>query len=74
LRVTIENKQLKASAPCVVTDNENDTHYVTCEAFWSGTSSIIVTLAYTREEIASHYRMRTQVSTTQDILYITKMC
>ncbi|XP_060552607.1 NXPE family member 4-like [Ruditapes philippinarum] len=61
LRATIENKQLQASAPCVVTDNMNGTHSVTCEAFWSGTSSIIVVLAYPREIIATNYRIRTQV-------------
>ena len=61
LRATIENKQQQASAPCVVTDNKDGTHAVTCETFWSGTSSIIITLAYTKETITAHYRIRKQV-------------
>ncbi|XP_060571899.1 NXPE family member 2-like [Ruditapes philippinarum] len=72
LRGTIENKQLQASAPCVVTDNMNGTHSVTCEAFWSGTSSIIVVLAYPREIIATNYRIRTQVLATRNIYGLFK--
>ncbi|XP_053385655.1 NXPE family member 2-like [Mercenaria mercenaria] len=61
LRATIENKDLKASAPCVVTDNRNGTHFVACEALWSGVSAINISLAYARETITSIYRIRTQV-------------
>ncbi|XP_045178699.1 NXPE family member 4-like isoform X2 [Mercenaria mercenaria] len=60
LRATIENKMLKAAVPCVVTDNNDGTQAVTCEALWSGTSTIQVTLAYTREAITAIYRIRTQ--------------
>ncbi|XP_053386230.1 NXPE family member 4-like [Mercenaria mercenaria] len=67
LRATIENKVLKASAPCVVTDNNDGTQAVTCEALWSGTSTIQVTLAYTREAITAIYRIRTQVLSTRYI-------
>ena len=61
LRGTIENKQLQASAPCVVTDNGDGTHCVVCETLWPGNSSIIVTLAYTRETVTAQYRIRKQV-------------
>lgn len=65
LRATIENKTLKASAPCIVTDNKDGSYTVICEALWSGTSSILVTLAYTRETITSIYRVRTQLLATR---------
>ena len=70
LRPTIENKQLQASAPCVVTDNGDGTHCVTCEALWPGKSSIIVTLAYAREIVTAHYRMRKHVSMNLFIIII----
>ncbi|XP_053392038.1 NXPE family member 4-like [Mercenaria mercenaria] len=64
LRATIGNKELQVSAPCIVIDNRDGTQTVVCEALWSGTSTISVTLAYPRETITAHYRIKTQVLAT----------
>ncbi|XP_045165754.2 NXPE family member 4-like isoform X1 [Mercenaria mercenaria] len=65
LRARIQNKVLKASAPCIVTYNKDGTQTVACEALWTGTSTIIVTLAHTVETIATNYRLKTQVLATR---------
>ncbi|XP_053380195.1 NXPE family member 4-like [Mercenaria mercenaria] len=67
LRATLENKKHKASVPCVVTDNRDGTQTVACESLWTGTATINVLLAYTRETITSIYRIRTQVLATRNI-------
>ncbi|XP_045179899.2 NXPE family member 1-like isoform X2 [Mercenaria mercenaria] len=67
LRATIENKSLNASVPCVVTDNKDGTQTVACTALWSGTSTLHFVLAYSRETITTHYRIRTQVLATRNI-------
>ncbi|XP_045165760.2 NXPE family member 1-like [Mercenaria mercenaria] len=67
LRATLENKDLKVSAPCVVTDNRDGTQMVACVALWSGTSTINVVLAYARETITTNYRIRTQVLATRNL-------
>ncbi|XP_045215032.2 NXPE family member 3-like [Mercenaria mercenaria] len=68
LRATIQNDVLKASAPCFVTANRDATQTVACETLWTGTSTIIVTLAHTRETITAYYRIRTQLLATESII------
>ncbi|XP_053386121.1 NXPE family member 4-like [Mercenaria mercenaria] len=72
IRATLENKQLKASVPCVVTDNRNGTQTLVCEALWIGTATINVLLAYTRETVTSLYRIRTQGLATRHIFGMFK--